>query len=98
MDRLLKKNEELSAILEVSRVLTRSFDLESNLISVMKILATRLEMQRACVFLLHPNTKDIRIVAAHGLSREEIKRGKYKIGEGIVGKVIETGEPIRELV
>ncbi len=94
MDRLLKKNEELSAILEVSRVLTRSFDLENNLISVMKILATRLEMQRACVFLLHPKTKDIRIVAAHGLSREEIKRGKYRIGEGIVGKVIETGEPM----
>ena len=53
MDKLLRKNNELSAILEVSRVLTSSFDLEKNLMNVMKILSSRLEMQRGCVFLLH---------------------------------------------
>lgn len=94
MDQLLRKNNELSAILEVSRVLTRSFDLEKNLMSVMKILSTRLEMQRGCVFLLHKPSRDLRIVAAHGLSHEEIRRGTYRIGEGIVGRVIETQSPM----
>ena len=94
MDQLLRKNDELSAILAVSRVLTSSFDLEKNLMSAMRILSTRLEMQRGCVFLLHKPTKDLRIVAAHGLTLEEIRRGTYRIGEGIVGRVIETKSPM----
>ena len=94
MDQLLRKNDELSAILAVSRVLTSSFDLENNLMAAMKILSTRLEMQRGCVFLLHKPTKDLRIVAAYGLTLEEIRRGTYRIGEGIVGRVIETKSPM----
>ncbi|MDA8174567.1 MAG: sigma 54-interacting transcriptional regulator [Nitrospiraceae bacterium] len=86
---LERKNRELAAILEVSRLLTASFDLEGNLTAAMQALAGLLEMQRGCVFLLDPSSKEIRIVAAHGLTREEILRGKYKIGEGIVGRVME---------
>jgi Nif-specific regulatory protein len=93
-DPLKKKNLELAAILEVSRVLTSSFDLEENLTSVMKILGAHLEMQRGCVFLLDPVTKDLGIVAAHGLTKDEIRRGKYRIGEGIVGMVMESGSPM----
>jgi Nif-specific regulatory protein len=94
MDQLIRKNEELGTILEISSVLTQSFDLEQNLFSVMRILSNRLQLQRGCVFLLQSNTLDNQIVSAYGLTRQEIKRGKYRIGEGIVGKVIETGEPM----
>ncbi len=94
MDTLLRKNQELASILEVSRVLTSSFDLEQNLNAVMEILATNLEMQRGCVFLLDRLDAEIRIVAAYGLSAAEVRRGKYRIGEGIVGQVIESGSPM----
>jgi Nif-specific regulatory protein len=93
-DLIIRKNRELRAILEVSRVLTASFELEENLTSVMKILGNLLEMQRGCVYLLDPITKELRIVAAQGLTKEEIKRGKYSIGEGIVGRVIRSGSPM----
>ncbi len=88
------RSTELSAILEVSRVLTTSFSLEENLTKAMSTLSEMLEMQRGCVYLLDPLSQELKIVAAHGLSREEIKKGKYRIGEGVVGKVIETGEPM----
>lgn len=91
---ILKKTRELGAIFEVSKVLTASFDLEENLTSAMGILGSSLDMQRGCVFLLDPLSEELRIVAAHGLSREEILRGKYRIGEGIVGMVIESGSPM----
>jgi Nif-specific regulatory protein len=94
MELIIRKNRELSAILEVSRILTASFNLEENLTSVMKILGGHLEMQRGCVFLLDPLTEELRIVAAHGLTSEEVRRGKYKIGEGIVGSVIKSGSPM----
>lgn len=94
MDPLLRKNKELGAILEISRVLTSSFELAHNLVSVMKILTTHLDMQRGCVFLLDPASENLRIVAAHGLTPDEIKRGHYRVGEGIVGQVMATDVPM----
>ncbi len=90
----MRKNQELYAILEVSRVLTASVDLQDNLHDAMQILASRLEMQRGCVFLLDSASRALNIVAAHGLSREEIKRGRYLSGEGIVGQVLESRAPM----
>jgi Nif-specific regulatory protein len=94
MNMLVRKNQELSAILHISQVLTSSFDLEKNLHAVMESLAGQLEMQRGCVFLLDQLSRKLQIVAAYGLTRQEIQRGKYRIGEGIVGRVIETGQPM----
>ncbi len=94
MNMFVRKNQELSAILHISQLLTSSFDLEKNLNAVMESLAGRLEMQRGCVFLLDQISRELQIVAAYGLSREEIQRGKYRIGEGIVGRVIESGQPM----
>ncbi len=91
---ILRKNRELEAILEVSRVLTASFDLEENLNSVMDILSGKLEMQRGCVFLPEAGTENLRIVAAHGLTKESVRKGKYRIGEGIVGRVLESNSPM----
>lgn len=93
-DIIVQKNRELSAILEVSRVLTTSFVLEKNLSSVMSTLGNLLEMQRGCVFLLDSISKELCIVAAHGLTKENIKKGKYRIGEGVVGCVIEKRIPM----
>jgi Nif-specific regulatory protein len=89
-----RQNRELTAILEVSKVLTTSFALEKNLMSVMSTLGTLLEMQRGCVFLLDNNSGELRIVAAHGLAKHNIEKGKYRIGEGIVGRVLEKKKPL----
>jgi Nif-specific regulatory protein len=93
-DLILRKNRELTAILEVSRVLTTSFSLGKNLQSVMSTLGSLLAMQRGCVFLLDPVTGELRIVAAHGLAKHNIEKGKYRIGEGIVGRVLEKKIPM----
>ena len=93
-DPIIQKNRELTAILEVSRVLTTSFALENNLQSVMSTLGSLLEMQRGCVFLLDHPSGELRIVAAHGLAKHNIEKGKYKIGEGIVGRVLEKRIPM----
>ena len=93
-DLIVRKNRELTAILEVSKVLTTSFDLDKNLLSVISTLGSLLEMQRGCVFLLDPLSGELRIVAAHGLTKNNIEKGKYRIGEGIVGRVLEKKIPM----
>jgi len=91
---LVRENRILSALLEVSKVLNSSFDLEKNLSRTMSVLGDFLEMERGSVFLLDHKTKELRIVAAHGLTKEQIARGKYRIGEGIVGRVLEKSSPL----
>ena len=91
---LVRENRILSALLEISKVLSSSFDLEKNLSRTMSVLGDFLEMERGSVFLLDYKTKELRIVAAHGLTKEQIARGKYRIGEGIVGRVLEKGSPL----
>jgi Nif-specific regulatory protein len=53
MDTILRKNHEMSAILEVSRVLTASFNLEENLKCAMETLSKHLDMQRGCRVLFN---------------------------------------------
>lgn len=91
---LVRENRILSALLEVSKVLNSSFDLEKNLSLTMRVLGDFLEMERGSIFLLDHKTKELRIIAAHGLTKEQIARGKYRIGEGIVGRVLEKGSPL----
>ena len=91
---LARENRILSALLEVSKVLNSSFDLEKNFSRTMRVLGDFLEMERGSVFLFDQNSKELKIVAAQGLTKEQIEKGKYKIGEGIVGRVLEKGTPM----
>ncbi len=89
-----ERTDVLTALLEVSQTMVSSFDLDRNLRRAMRILSTRLGLNRAFVALMHPDTKDIRIAAAHGMSRAAIARGVYRAGEGVVGRVVAGGEPM----
>jgi len=91
---LVRENRILSALLEVSKVLNSSFELEKNLSRTMTVIGDFLEMERGSVFLLDQHSKQLKIVAAHGLTKDQIERGKYRIGEGIVGRVLEQGSPL----
>ena len=50
-------------------------------------------MSRATVSVLNPLSSEISIEIAHDLSPEARRRGKYRLGEGITGRVVQTGEP-----
>ncbi|RJP18082.1 MAG: nif-specific transcriptional activator NifA [Deltaproteobacteria bacterium] len=85
---------ELTALYEISKVLTESLDLEVTSTKVLRLLSQLLGMQRGTFMMRDPDSSRLSIVAAHGMTREEITRGKYKVGEGIVGRVVATGSPI----
>ena len=48
---------------------------------------------RGTISLLNRETEEITIEAAYGLSVSQQDRGKYKLGEGVTGKVVQTGQP-----
>ncbi len=85
---------ELTALYEISKSLASSLDLRVAANKIMGILSSVLGMRRGTLTLLHPETGELVIEVAHGLTQEEMERGHYRIGEGVTGRVMETGEPM----
>ena len=89
-----KELQDIFGLYEVTRVLASSADLRDSLEHIMKILSGRKGMHNGTVTIINPLTGQLEIEVAHGMSAEARERGKYKIGEGITGRVVATGEPI----
>jgi Nif-specific regulatory protein len=85
--------QELSLLFEVSQALERSMDLRDVVGSVLEAMAKNVGMLRGTITLLNRDTGEIFIEAAHGLSAKQRERGRYQLGEGITGRVVQTGRP-----
>jgi Nif-specific regulatory protein len=85
---------ELSTLYEVSKAVTSSVRLEEIMSRILAVLHEKMGMERGTLALLDDQTRELSIEVAHGLDRKAIRLGRYRIGEGITGKVVETGEPI----
>ncbi len=89
----MKKTEEFTLLYEISQALSESLDLRKSLYKVLEILSNSMGMVRGTVTILNPLRNEISIEVAHGMSRVAMERGKYQVGEGVTGRVIETGKP-----
>ncbi len=85
--------EELSVLFEISQLLDQSMEIRQIVQPVLKAVTEHLNTLRATLTLLNRDTREILIEEAYGLSDSERERGRYKLGEGITGKVVETGKP-----
>jgi Nif-specific regulatory protein len=90
----LKKIEETVLLYEISRALTATLDLRKSLYKVLGILCNSMDMIRATISILNPLRDEISIEVAHGLSRAAMARGRYRVGEGVTGRVIESGKAL----
>ncbi len=86
--------QEITYLYEIVKALNSTIDLKKSLYLVLEILSESLDMKRGTITILNPLRDEIRIEAAHGLTRNAMQRGRYKLGEGITGRVIEKGKPI----
>jgi Nif-specific regulatory protein len=85
--------KELTFLFEVSQTLDRVLDVRDAVGPVLQAMARHMGMVRGTIALLNPETREIFIEAAYGLSPRQQERGRYKLGEGVTGKVIATGRP-----
>ncbi|MET0342966.1 MAG: sigma 54-interacting transcriptional regulator [Polyangiales bacterium] len=61
--------------------------------SILTHMATAAGMERGMITVLDPSRDLARVDVAHGLSAEQQARGRYQLGEGVIGKVLDRGEP-----
>jgi Nif-specific regulatory protein len=86
---------ELSLLFEVSSILNRANrDLNVVFKPVIELLAKYLNADRVFLSILNRASSTIYTEVAFGLTDEEKSKAVYRIGEGITGKVIESGVPM----
>ncbi|MBW1813360.1 MAG: sigma 54-interacting transcriptional regulator [Deltaproteobacteria bacterium] len=90
----MKTIEDVTLLYEISEALNEHLDLKKSLYKVLDILCSSMNMPRGTLTLLNPLRDEISIEVAHGLSKSAMEKGKYKLGEGITGRVIETGKAV----
>ncbi|UQZ90893.1 sigma-54-dependent Fis family transcriptional regulator [Deltaproteobacteria bacterium Smac51] len=86
--------KELRLLFEISRLFDGLTDVQAKLDEALALMTRHTGMVRGSVALLEPDGQTITISSAVGLKPEEFSRGRYQIGEGITGRVIETGRPM----
>jgi len=84
---------EIAVLHEISIEISKSSNFNEFVYKIFEILDEKMGMTRGTLRLLHIPTNEIVTEVAYGVSEEARRRGKYKIGEGITGRVIEKGEP-----
>jgi len=87
-----REARRLSTLLEVSQALSGTLNLKASLHRVLEILARHHGAVRGFVSILHADG-DLRVEASDGID-DGTRAARYRVGEGITGKVVQSGKPI----
>ncbi|MGB5984670.1 MAG: sigma 54-interacting transcriptional regulator [Desulfobacterales bacterium] len=90
----MKPIEEVTLLYDISKALHQHLDLKKALYKVLEILSSSMQMARGTITILDLLRDEIHIEVAHGISRRAVEQVRYKVGEGITGRVIESGKPV----
>ncbi len=85
---------ELTTLYEISKLVSTTFNLNRVAAATLELLSDFLGLNRGTLTLLDENSGELTIRAAYGMTSEEMEKGKYRIGEGVTGKVVKTGVPM----
>jgi Nif-specific regulatory protein len=102
MDAFCKKSgdecygiKELTLLFEISNLLNKNYtDIRLLLSPIIDLLSNYLKSDRTILTILNRANFKISIELASGLTEKEMEKGLYDVGEGIIGKVVETGKSI----
>jgi Nif-specific regulatory protein len=83
---------ELLVVQEAARLITKSSDPAPAVQGILRLLSQLLGLNRGRVLLPDPGSDALRISYAYGLTEEERARGQYRVGEGVSGRVFQTGQ------
>lgn len=93
-DILERKILELTVLHEISQLLISHSEPREVVGAILDILSSKMGMERGTLTLIDNESHELMIEVAHGLTEKEMKKGHYKLGEGVTGTVVERGEPM----
>jgi len=94
MKKTQTEERELATLLEIGQTLARTHQLKDALANVLETLGRGHGLIRGAVMLLDTDTNELHIEASYGINESEARRVTYRVGEGITGRVFQSGKPI----
>jgi Nif-specific regulatory protein len=85
---------KLSTLLEVSQQLGSTLDLRTALVRVLEVLEEGHGTLAGAVTLFDRDSGELEIEAATGMTWRVRRRASYKLGEGVTGRVVQSGKPV----
>ncbi|WP_298232812.1 nif-specific transcriptional activator NifA [uncultured Azohydromonas sp.] len=85
---------ELVTIYEICRILGASLDIGRTFRSALNVLTAHLDLPRAMIVTPAEDGGTLQVHSSVGLTREQAQRGRWAVGEGVVGRVYATGMPV----
>ncbi len=86
------RTQLLPLLYEMSRLVTEAGDLPTTLQILLQLMKRHMKLVRGAVTLYDTDSGQIFIHESFGLTEDEVARGVYLLGEGITGRVVESGQ------
>lgn len=83
---------QLETLYKISKIFPAGTGHKHGLAEVLNVLDSKLGLNRGTITVLTPSSNEVMIEATHNLSEEYSSKIRYRIGEGVTGKVMETGK------
>ena len=85
--------KELEALYSISQVLASGLRQREMLAEVLDVLDQGLAMSRGAIVLLTSDRRELIIEVARKLPEKRRRAVRYRVGEGVTGRVVESGKP-----
>jgi len=86
--------EQIEILQSTAKIVAETADFNEMLRAILKMLSEKLKLDRGTITLLDERTGMITISVAHGISKKAQELGCYRVGEGITGKVVQSGRSV----
>jgi Nif-specific regulatory protein len=90
----INREQSLELVAEISRIMLEEDQLVDSIHKVLREINRIFDYPRSMITIHNRKTGKITIKEACGVSAQEKEKGVYTPGEGIIGRVVETGEAI----
>ncbi|MBN2403076.1 MAG: sigma 54-interacting transcriptional regulator [Spirochaetes bacterium] len=88
------RNKHIELISEIGRIFITEKDLNVLLQNVLNAMPEYFPIARGSINIYIQELDEIRIDVSYGYSEDQAAKGVYKFGEGIIGSVVASGEPV----
>ena len=90
----MRTPRKLSTLVEIGDTLSSSLDLRSALLRVLEVIEEQHGTVSGTITLLDRESGDLNIVAATGVTWQVQRHAKFKVGDGVTGRVVKSGRPV----
>lgn len=91
---LTARVEELNTLLDITQTITSSLDIQDILTHTINHVHKSWNIEASSIWWLNPKQNSLRVLANVGTATDSLDQIEVTVGQGIVGKVVETGEKL----